>query len=300
MANVAHVEQSLKHILEDRANVLARETGCVQRQRKFSGADLLQTLVFGWLSHPEASLETLASMAALREVAVTDTAVQKRFNERCAHFLHAVLQEMTSIVVTAPNEVSLALLHRFSSVVLEDSSSIALPDDLAACWQGCGGQPGVGQAALKLHVRWELKRGQLRGPSLTSGRTGDRSSPLKEETLPTGSLYLADLGYVDWANVSARRTAGSYTLTRAPAKTVYWTPDGRRLQLESVLPQRVGQTKELWVRVAQQERHVMRLLLLRVPPDVAERSRAALEAEATRRGEPVRQTALRLSDWTIP
>src|SRR5258708_5408701 len=153
MANVAHVEQSLKHILEERANVLARETGCIERQRKFSGADLLQTLVFGWLSHPEASLETLTSMAAMREVYVSDTAIHKRFNERCARFLHAVLQEMTSIVVTATYEVPLELLRRFSSVVLEDSSSIALPNELAESWEGCGGQPEDACAALKLHVR---------------------------------------------------------------------------------------------------------------------------------------------------
>ncbi len=44
MTSVSHVEQSLKHILEERANVLARETGCIQRERKFRGADLLQTL----------------------------------------------------------------------------------------------------------------------------------------------------------------------------------------------------------------------------------------------------------------
>lgn len=276
MANVAYIEKSLKHLLEDRANVLARETGCIERQRKFSGADLLQTLVFGWLSHPGASLETLASVAALREVSVTDTAVQKRFNERCAHFLHAVLEEMTSIVVTAPNEVPLALLRRFSSVVLEDSSSIALPNELAASWQGCGGQSGRGQAALKLHVRWELKRGQLRGPSLTSGRTDDRSSPFKQDLLEAGSLFVADLGYVDWTNVAVRRAAGSYTLTRAPAHTAYWTQDGQRLPLEKVLPQQVGESKDIWVRVGTQQKHLMRLLLLRVPAEVAERRRASL------------------------
>ena len=73
MTSVSQVEQSLEHILEERANVLARETGCIQRQRKFSGADLLQTLVFGWLAHPETSLEMLASTAATRHVHVTDT-----------------------------------------------------------------------------------------------------------------------------------------------------------------------------------------------------------------------------------
>ena len=153
MLSVSHVEHSLKHILEERADVLARETGCIERQRKFSGADLLQTLVFGWLSHPDASLETLASMAVIRQVHVTDTALHNRFTKSCAQFLHAVLEEMTSVVVEASQDVPLALLRRFEAVVLEDSSSIALPKELAEQWQGCGGAPGEGQAAVKLHTR---------------------------------------------------------------------------------------------------------------------------------------------------
>ncbi len=36
MTSVSQVEHSLKHILEERANVLAHETGCIERQRKFS------------------------------------------------------------------------------------------------------------------------------------------------------------------------------------------------------------------------------------------------------------------------
>ena len=298
MSSVSHVKIALKHILEERANVLARETGCIERQRKFSGADLLQTLVFGWLSHPDASLETLASMAATRQVQVTDTAIHKRFTKSCAHFLHAVLEEMTSVVVEASQEVPLELLCRFGAVILEDSSSIALPNELAEQWQGCGGAPGEGQAAVKLHVRWELKQGQLHGPRLTGGRISDRSSPFKEDPLPPGSLYIADLGYLDWGNIAARRAAGSYTLTRAQARTLYWTTEGRPLKLDPLLPQQVGQTKELWVRVGEEHRHLMRLLILRVPQDVARR-RADLEADAKRRGQPVRERAWKLADWTL-
>ena len=299
MVNVAQVEQSLKHILEERANVLARETGCIERQRKFSGADLLQTLVFGWLSHPDASLETLTSMAATREVQVTDTAVHKRFTQTCAQFLHAVLEEMTSVVVTADQEVPVKLLHRFEAVVLEDSSSIALPDELVNCWQGCGGAPDQGNAGVKVHVRWDLKRGQLQGPCLTDGRLSDRSSPFKETLLPVGSLYIADLGYLDWGNIAARRAGGSYTLTRAQARTLYWTPEGKPLQLDTLLPQQIGQTKELWVCVSDEHQHLMRLLLLRVPEEVAQLRRANLEADAKRRGQLVRERAWKLAAWTI-
>ncbi|OLE33663.1 MAG: hypothetical protein AUG45_06635 [Ktedonobacter sp. 13_1_20CM_3_54_15] len=299
MSSVSQVEMSLKHIMEERANVLARETGCIERQRKFSGADLLQTLVFGWLSHPDASLETLASVATLREVEVTDTAVHKRFTQACAHFLHAILEEMTGVVVEADRQVPLELVNRFEAIVLEDSSTVALPNELVTCWQGCGGAPGEGHAALKLHVRWELKRGSLQGPKLTHGRTSDRSSPFKEEPLPAGSLYIADLGYLDWGSIAARRAAGSYTLTRAQARTLYWTVEGKPLQLDPLLPHQVGQTKELWVRVADEHRYLMRLLIIRVPEEVAKRRRADLEAEALRRNRPLRQRAWELADWTI-
>jgi len=299
MMSVAQVEHSLKHILEERANVLARETGCIQRQRKFSGADLLQTLVFGWLGHPNASLETLASVAAIREVQVTDTAVHKHFTQSCAHFLHAILEEMTTVVVEADREVPLELVSRFEAVVLEDSSTIALPNELATCWQGCGGAPGEGHAAVKLHIRWVLKRGSLHGPKLTHGRTSDRSSPFKEEPLPVGSLYIADLGYLDWGTVAARRAEGSYTLTRAQSRTMYWTVEGKPLKLDPLLPQQVGQTKECWVRVANSHRYLIRLLMIRVPEEVAKRRRTDLEEEALRRNRPVPQRAWELADWTI-
>jgi hypothetical protein len=125
MQSVSQIENHLTYVMEERAPILARETGCLQRERKFDGADLLQTLVFGWLAHPESSLEQLASTAATRDVLVSDPAIHKRFDEPCAHFLHAVLHELTGAVVQADQEVPTPLLRRFSSVVIEDSSSIA-------------------------------------------------------------------------------------------------------------------------------------------------------------------------------
>jgi len=104
-------------------------------------------------------------------------------------------------------------------------------------------------------------------------------------------LYIADLGYLDWGRIAARRAGGSYTLTRAQSKTRYWTPEGKPLQLDPLLPQQVGETKELWVQVADSHRYLMRLLIIRVPQEVAQRRRADLEAEALRRNRPIRQRA---------
>ena len=163
----ANLEETLSYVLEERAKEVARETGCVQREVKFSGATLLQTVVLGWLQHPNASLESLASTAEIRAVSVTDTAIHKRFTPQCAQFLHRMLEELCQVAVLADQDVPLALLRRFRLVVIEDSSSIALPDELAEHWRGCGGNQAHTAAAVKLHVRWDLKQGGLQGPLLT-------------------------------------------------------------------------------------------------------------------------------------
>ena len=205
----------------------------------------------------------VTSTVAIREVLVTDSAVDKRFTLAYARLLHTVLEELTSVVVEATHEVPIRLLRRFRAVMLQDSSSITLPDELVEQWRGCGGNQAHTTAAVKLHVRWELKRGRLWGPTLTDGRTSDRSSPFNEEDVLAGSLSVEDLGYFNQSRLAERQRAGAYSLTRLLVGTALYTRTGQRLQVQDVLPRRVGQMKELRVLVGARERVPMRLLLLR-------------------------------------
>jgi len=170
---------------------------------------------------------------------------------------------------------------------------------LAEIWRGCGGKQDHTAAAVKLHVRWELKRGRLWGPKLTDGRASDRRSPFAEEAIEPGSLSVKDLGYFNLEHIAARQQAGAYTLTRCQAGTALFTPQGKRLPLHHVLPQRVGQMKQLPVLVGATRRLPMRLLLLKVPKEVGDQRRKDLLADAQRRGQPISQETLRLADWTI-
>src|SRR5947209_17690163 len=137
MTSRAQVETAMSHILTQRANVLAKETGAIRRVRKLTGADLLQTLVFGWMQHPDASLEQLSSTAAIAAVQVSDTAVHKRFSKECAAFLHAVLEELLQVIVQAEMVKPPRVLRRFSSAVGEVRSTITLPEELSKLWRGC-------------------------------------------------------------------------------------------------------------------------------------------------------------------
>ena len=57
--------------------------------------------------------------------------------------------------------------------------------------------------------------------------------------------------------------------------------------------------KELRVLVGARERLPMRLLLLRVPKNVADKRREDLLRDAQRRGQTVSEETLSLADWTI-
>jgi len=153
---------------------------------------------------------------------------------------------------------------------LEDSSSSSLPEGLAQIWRGCGGKQDHTAEAVKLPVRWELKRGRLWGPQLTDGRASERRSPFNEEPIEPGSLSVKDLGYFNVEHIAARHQAGAYTLTRWQAGTALYTAQGKRLSLHHVLPQRVGQMKQMPVQLGASVRHPMRLLMLRVPKEVGE------------------------------
>jgi hypothetical protein len=146
---------------------------------------------------------------------------------------------------------------------------------------------------------FELKRGRLWGPKLTDGRTSDRNSPFNEEDVIPGSLTVEDLGYFNQSRLAERQQAGAYSLTRLQAGTALYTRKGQRLCLQDVLPRQVGQMKELRVLVGARERLPMRLLLLRVPKEVADKRREDLLRDAQRRQQTISEETLQLADWTM-
>jgi hypothetical protein len=107
------------------------------------------------------------------------------------------------------------------------------------------------------------------------------------------------LGYFNLDRIMARRAAKSYTLTRPQSRTAFFTQAGKRLQLKTILPPRVGQIKEMPVLVGIKQHHPMRLLMMRVPEEIAEQRRERLLADATRLQKHVSAQALELASWLL-
>jgi len=132
---VAHTRQT---VLTETANQLAEETSLIKRQRKFNGASFAQTVVFGWLSNPDATLDELAQTATAIGVEITPEAVFQRCTEDASPFLTRMSDASIPPVISV-NPVAIEALRRFSGVYRLDRSIVILPDELSAVWHGCGG-----------------------------------------------------------------------------------------------------------------------------------------------------------------
>ena len=92
-------------------------------------------------------------------------------------FLEALFRRASQDIVKS-SKLLAPLLERFTAVLLLDSTTVTLPDDLQPRFRGCGGTHGGGQAAMKLQTQWDLRNGALDAIAIESGRDCDYKSAL--------------------------------------------------------------------------------------------------------------------------
>lgn len=265
-----------------------------------TGPVLTQALVLGWLAHPDATVEQLAQSAARVGAAVSPQAIDQRFTFATAALLQTVLQTSVRELIAA-DPVAIPILQRFTGVRVLDSTTITLPDALAAHAQGCGGTSPVGtSAALKCGVQLDLLTGALCGLDLTDGRASDQRLPVQHAALPTGSLRLADLGFYDLDVLAALDRQGAYWVSKVQTNTVLSTDQGPAQSLLAFV-RGLGPCAqwegEVWIGAGRRVR--ARLLVQAVPQEVADQRRRRLRKEARAHGRQPSAAALALAAWTI-
>ncbi len=128
------------------------------------------------------------------------------------------------------------------------------------------------------------------------------------EALPAGCLYVADLGFYGVQRL--RQIAGHsepgqphggkrFFVSRYQVGTVLLTRGGHRLDLHGLLPRQEGQVRELGALLGQAGRLPVRVILQRVPPEVAQERRERIREAAQAHGREADEEVLYLADWTI-
>jgi hypothetical protein len=291
----------MQTLLTTTAEQAARASGFCQRRSKLGGAAFAQTLVFGCLGNPCTRLEDLAQTAAACGAAVYPQALDQRFTPQAADYLRRVLAAAVEQVCAAQATV-LPLLQKFQGVVLEDRTTVALPDSLRALWPGCGGggDDAAGtQAAIKFQVRLNCTTGQLVGPLPVAGAAADQRAALSLDDVPAGALRIADLGYFDLDVFARLQQRQVFWLTRWQPGTALFTAGGQELALLTYLKGQKGSVVDLPVQLGAHHRLPCRLVAFRVPEPVAEKRRQRLRKKAQKKGKTPSPQQLALCAWNL-
>jgi hypothetical protein len=299
MRIVAKVTAAMQAVFGPPLDDLARTTGCVRRQRKFSGASLTRMLVLTVLIRPAAKNRDYQAMAAKLGVQVTEEAIERRFTDELVLFLEQILQQAVSQTLAA-KAAATPLLQKFSDVRIGDSTTLMLPDEFADRFPGCGGTGTACRAAMKIQVLWSLLTGQLLGWQIEPGRASDARSEIAEVLPPAGSLSVFDLGYFSLDRFRCVEEGNAHWISRLQHGTTVFDTAGKSLDLPSFLRER-GENGlvDTTVLLGEKDRLACRLIAVRVPPEMAARRRQKIREKARDHGREPSQEYLELQEWTI-
>jgi Transposase DDE domain len=291
---IDQLADTLQTLFTTEADRAAQVSAMIQRQRKISGADFVQTLVFGWLEDPTATIDELGD-----QLGISKQGLDQRFDARAADCLWQVLQAATQRLFAA-NPETIPLLRRFTGVVIDDCTSLGLPAELARQFPGCGGSdPEAAQAGIKLLIRFEVTSGQFQALQAGAARDSERTLSKPLPPLSQGSLHLADLGFFDLDELARRSRQGVSWISRVPALLNKQADDGTTESLADWLKHQSADRIDEPVQLGTKKRLGCRLVAVRLPAKVAQRQLRKLKKKLSKKGRTISERQRVMCQWLV-
>ncbi|HKY52950.1 MAG TPA: IS4 family transposase [Anaerolineales bacterium] len=298
MATITQVAQTLQKVFGEQVEVLARDTGFIQRQVTVTGRGFVQAMLLSVQGKRSPSYSEISQSASSLGMPMSAQGMEQRLNERCAQFMKAVLEMALKEKVSGIAKSAFPVLEKFNGVHLRDSTTIGLPASLKDVWRGTGNQ-NAETAALKLQVSWEYSRGALDGIALQDGCCQDQTSPYQRLDLPAGALHLGDLGYFSLEKLAHDSEQGVFWITRWKFRTTIWETPEHLLDLVPFLSKQTESQLDLPVHVGGKRQLACRLLASRVPQEVADQRRQRIHDTYRKHGRQPSEKMLHLAEWTL-
>ena len=294
------VSLNLQECLSEELDQLARDCEVVVRQRLFTGRTLLLMIVATLLRKPDAVWADFHITAAQLGLDLSQTAVEKRFaaGQPLVDFFREALERALQRTVAA-DPASASLFGQFTAVLIGDASTIALPDELADLFAGCGGSEGTSRAALKLQVLWDLKTGKLAQLRIEPGKASDARSPIAQREPQPGELLVFDLGYFDLSRFADTHAKGAKFISRLLHGTEVFDALGEPLDLLACLREQAGGLVDREILLGASMKLPCRLVAVRVPEEVANRRRQQAREKAAKKGRVPTKEYLELLGWSL-
>ena len=281
-----------------------REVGWSERKRLIGPSEFTNGMVFGAFGTRQASYaDQAAGMAAGGETQVTAQAVYNRVKRGGADLMVAALGEVQrKHWAMSRRKGSSGILSKFPAVWATDSSTVSLPKELAGVLPGSGGTKRT-EAGLKWHLTLDVLGATPECWTFTAAREAD---DVVDEVLTAArkeTLHLVDKGYSQSpGRLGKIHRAGQYFLTPLWLHLPLYDEGGRKLDVLKLVRRKTTLNQIVYIGNPQKENldvTPVRLVGVRVPPDVANQRRRRARADARRKGKTITKRRLNAQDWCL-
>jgi hypothetical protein len=203
---------------ESIVNELARDCEFMQRNRKLTAYDLIESVLFSKFETDKLSLnDHCVYLLVHKGIIIRKQSVDERFNEKAVAFIKKLLERTLSEELLSSNKFP--VLDRFSKVRIKDSVSFQLPDSLKDVYPGSGG--AASKAMAKIQFEYDFLSRQILELAVTPFTKNDSSNAKDTvDNIQTRELVLRDLGYVSIPNMQTiSEEKGSYFLNKLNTST---------------------------------------------------------------------------------
>jgi hypothetical protein len=258
-------------------NSLAHKTGFTKRKaRKIHPKQLLQSLC-ATAFNSQLSLNILANqISLLNGKNVSKQALGKRFNNQCLDFISHALFATLNRVACTDQFINKDLFAAFKRVLVQDSTTLKLPDKLVDDFPGSKNQTGKKKAGIRLQAIYDLLHERFIDfdPAPFSRNDQAAACDILNYAGP-GDLILRDLGYFTIKALSRMVSSQIYFLSRFRHDVIIIDPATKeRLNLVEILKKQSSLDIDVLLGVKHQM--PVRLIAVPVPEQIAnERRRKA-------------------------
>lgn len=273
---------------------IARNTGFVSRQRKLTGFTFMLLMIFEIRKTNMESLNELSIKLESEGVLISKQGIDNRFNESAVEFMKKLTCNVLSRKLDRDELLENAAF--FNRIIVKDSTVFQLPAEYSEKYKGSGG--GASEAGIKLQYEYNLKANTGLDIELQSSCVPDIKSKL--QSIQPKDLRIEDLGYFKLKRFGEIINSKAYFLSRLKYSiSVFSKNDNqyKRINIDKLVNKmKVGEKLELQVYLGQKEKLPVRLILERVPDEVAAEKRRKLKTDKHNKRKNISKERLAFCD----
>lgn len=291
----ANILKKLAQILsKSQLDKLAKETGFIQRKRKFNLHLFVSLMIFEIRRVSVESLNDLSIYLCLNGVHISKQGLSFRFNSKAVSFMKALVSMV--LVLKFNDYGNIKQSSSFNRIKLKDSTVFQLPPEYSDTYAGPGG--AASSSGIKLQYEYDLKAGCDVSIDIQSSKYSDYSSPFK--SVCPNDLCIADLGYFKLGHFNDIAKKKAFFLSRLKYNVKIFLLHDNKYKLwnfkSTIKKMKEGDFIRKKVYLGSNDKLPVTLIFERVPDIIAAEKRRKLKKDAKRKGVVVREERLAFCD----